>query len=169
MERERSPTATAPARKGVATSFSPFSLLSLSLFPKTRATQSRRSVFLYRHQKETFFFFCVRFFKHSRAPPPPRAVARVFKFFWPLFIIHISATSSCEKKKKRCKKKRRKESSNLFWCLSLLPKQKSALELPHYSPSLDECDIDFYMVITFLCCCCCFDPLFFSREESCIF
>lgn len=31
MERERSPTATAPTRKGVATSFSPFSLLSLSL------------------------------------------------------------------------------------------------------------------------------------------
>ena len=95
-ERERSPL----PRDAFSFAFFLSSLLSLSLFPKTRATQSQR-----RRPFVLWTSFCVLVFFFSKIRESSltlsRAVARVFKFF--------HQRSSSEKKKRRRRDTKKKE------------------------------------------------------------
>ena len=94
-ERERSPL----PRDAFSFAFFLSSLLSLSLFPKTRATQSQRRRPFVCGLLSAFSFFFSKIRESSLTLS--RAVARVFKFF--------HQRSSSEKKKRRRRDTKKKE------------------------------------------------------------
>ena len=178
-ERERSPL----PRDAFSFAFFLSSLLSLSLFPKTRATQSQRRRPFVCGLLSAFSFFFSKIRESSLTLS--RAVARVFKFFHQRSKARRRREED-EIQKKKKKKERRRERARLektrlslslfWWCLAAqkTPIDASAARASRFRlllllllllpslPSRDERDDDdIFFWCAFFLLCCFFDPFFY--------